>query len=175
MKPEILAEAEKYRQIIYDASQTSGVFRASLIAAIIYRESLFGLALTPPGPGGTGDFAKRGPNKRLPGDDKGWGRGLMQIDYQWHEFARISNWMDPRENIFYGTQLLRGFYNAFFGDATIPKQLILPATLAAYNSGPGNVRKALKRGLDVDTYTAHADYSKEVLRRAQAFFDDGWV
>lgn len=41
--------------------------------------------------------------------------------------------------------------------------------LAAYNCGEGNVLKALKEHLDVDYYTAHADYSADVLARAAIF------
>jgi hypothetical protein len=38
-----------------------------------------------------------------------------------------------------------------------------PAAVAAYNCGPGNVRKALDQGLSVDHFTANGDYSADVL------------
>lgn len=38
-----------------------------------------------------------------------------------------------------------------------------PAAVAAYNCGPGNVKKALDQGLSVDHFTAHGDYSSDVL------------
>lgn len=38
-----------------------------------------------------------------------------------------------------------------------------PAAVAAYNCGPGNVRKALDQGLPVDQFTAHGNYSADVL------------
>jgi hypothetical protein len=38
------------------------------------------------------------------------------------------------------------------------------ANTAAYNCGEGNVVKVIARGLDIDAYTAHANYSKDVWR-----------
>ena len=51
---------------------------------------------------------------------------------------------------------------------------LLRAALAAYNCGPGNVLKAIRNGLDVDFYTAHHDYSKDVLNRAGFFQLNEW-
>jgi soluble lytic murein transglycosylase-like protein len=41
--------------------------------------------------------------------------------------------------------------------------------LAAYNAGTESIRGALKEGRDVDSVTTGGDYSKDVLRRADAF------
>lgn len=41
----------------------------------------------------------------------------------------------------------------------------LRSIYAAYNSGQGNVAKAIRAGLDVDRYTYNGDYSKDVMRR----------
>lgn len=38
-----------------------------------------------------------------------------------------------------------------------------PAAVAAYNCGPGNVKKALAQGRSVDHFTAHRNYSADVL------------
>ncbi|KAM9817565.1 lysozyme g-like [Neosynchiropus ocellatus] len=43
------------------------------------------------------------------------------------------------------------------------------AALAAYNQGPGNVRRAVDEGRDVDHYTTGQDYSNDVLARAQYY------
>lgn len=45
----------------------------------------------------------------------------------------------------------------------------LRASIAAYNSGEGNVVRAADAGRDIDFYTAGGDYSKDVLER-MAFF-----
>lgn len=97
----------------------------------------------------------------IPGDS-GHGRGLMQIDDRWH-----GSWLkahmegfDPASNIDYAASLLASevkYFNA------------LDAGLAAYNSGRGNVKKAIRKGFKVDHYTAHGDYSKDVLERAKEF------
>lgn len=40
-----------------------------------------------------------------------------------------------------------------------------PAAVAAYNCGPGNVRRALRQGRHVDAFTTGGDYSTDVLAR----------
>jgi hypothetical protein len=47
---------------------------------------------------------------------------------------------------------------------------LFQATVAAYNCGPGNVRKALEAGADVDSLTTGRDYAKDVLDRATALY-----
>lgn len=86
-----------------------------VLAGIMKRESNGGDALTPPGPTGTGDFSKRTAGRTypqtsgaayvtgasgLPEDGKGWGRGLMQVDWGVHNaWARVSPWYDAQTNI----------------------------------------------------------------------------
>jgi len=82
-----------------------------LLAGIMERESNGGDALKPKGdPGGTGDFFSRkgtgagwkyaDPRTGLPPDGKGWGRGLMQIDYGVnYDWITKNAWWDPRVNI----------------------------------------------------------------------------
>lgn len=137
----------------WEATITAGALAASVPVAIIWaigsRESHWGLALNPPGPEGTGDY--------------GHGRGLMQIDDRWHEFARGDGWRDPEKNILYGAEVLRDNVRTF---RTIAPTTWLRASIAAYNCGAGNVRKALTDGRDVDYYTARRNYSADVLSRA---------
>lgn len=43
------------------------------------------------------------------------------------------------------------------------------ATIAAYNAGEGRVLKCVRKGQDVDTFTAHGNYAKQVLEYAEAY------
>lgn len=133
----------------------------SLIVGIGSRESRWGKALTPPGPAGKGDY--------------GHGRGLLQIDDRWHEFARSGNWQDPLENLRYGINLLNQFTtyirsnNQHLSTAAIER-----AGIAAYNCGTGHVMDAIRMGVDIDYYTTGRNYSKDVLSRAGWFERKGW-
>ncbi|RKG68658.1 hypothetical protein D7V80_11710 [Corallococcus sp. CA054B] len=134
-----------------------------LLAAICDRESRGGLALKPPGPGGTGDF--------------GHGRGLMQVDDRYHagfvgatDSADRALWCLPAFNILYGAQLLRSYLGTL-------KDVHL--ALAAYNAGVGKVRRAAdaitvggdtaklmaQRRSAADSLTSGGDYGRDVLRR----------
>ncbi|RMI02396.1 MAG: lysozyme [Calditrichaeota bacterium] len=175
-----LQEAEKYRQYIEEASAKYN-FQDSVIAGVGSRESHWGLALKPPGPGGTGDFFRRsvpGPGGHrttpLPPDGGGFGRGLMQIDYDYHEFARTGNWKDPRANIDYGCKVLYQSRAHIARKTNLRGLDLLRATLAAYNCGVGNVLRAIREGRDVDFFTSGRDYSRDVLNRAGWFQLHGW-
>jgi len=174
-----LAEAQKYKDVI-ESTGARYSFPTSLLAGIGSRESHWGLALTPPGPAGTGDFTgRRFPTRfrteALPSDG-GFGRGLMQIDFDAHEFARTGNWKDPRENILYGTKVLADNRDFFARrDPSLTGNTLLQASIASYNAGAGNVLKAIRDGRDIDFYTAGRDYSKDVLNRAGWFQLQGWV
>lgn len=91
-----------------------------VLAGIMARESGGGVApgYIPKGnPNGTGDFIPRktgpyaklaNPMTGLPPDGKGWGRGLMQIDYGAHHTWVTSNpWWEPQTNINKAAELLR--------------------------------------------------------------------
>jgi hypothetical protein len=78
----------------------------AIVAAIGSVESAWGTSvlMQPNGPAGTGDRAPRPPNPPLrpgsmPTDGLGFGRGLMQIDWDAHDFARTGNWRDASANI----------------------------------------------------------------------------
>lgn len=137
----------------YEAAIVEGALRASVAVAVVWaigsRESRWGLALSPPTPAGTGDY--------------GHGRGLMQIDDRWHpEFINSGGWRDPTANILYGCGVLRENVRRYRGAVDD----WMRASVAAYNCGPGNVNRAIKAGRDVDYYTAHRNYSRDVLSRA---------
>lgn len=174
-----LNEATKYKGFVDEASVQSG-FQAPLIAGIGSRESHWGLALKPPGPAGTGDFGERsfptqfrsGP---MPPDGGGFGRGLMQIDFDAQEFARTGNWQDPLQNILIGCKILTGFRDLIQRKTDLAGIALLQAAVASYNAGPGNVLRTIQDGRDVDFYTAGRNYSKDVLNRAGWFQLKGWT
>lgn len=179
------AEAKKYEPFIR-ASATKWGLPACVICGIGSRETNWGLSplLRPNGPGGTGDrAARKSPPHQwpMPPDGLGWGRGLMQIDYESFEFAREPNgpWTDPAGNIDKGCEVLSGNYQHFvdfFKQHTDLQGDPLRAAVAAYNAGRGGVEAALKRHVDVDSYTAPPthDYSADVLDRAGWFQAAGW-
>lgn len=173
-----LAELNKYRAWIEEAAGHYHL-TPSLLCAIGSRESRWGLALKPVGAAGTGDFHQRPPQPRvnrstaLPPDGGGFGRGLMQIDYDWHEFARTGAWRSPRDNIFYACDVLQKAQQVFVREK-ITAEMQTRAMIAAYNGGVTNTLNALRAGLDVDTNTTGKDYSKDVLDRRGWFQLHGW-
>jgi Putative peptidoglycan binding domain/Transglycosylase SLT domain len=172
-----LAEANNYRARIEVAAGSSGIHMA-VIAGIGSRESGWGLLLKPKGPAGTGDFGKRkfptafrkGP---LP-KEGGFGRGLMQIDFDAFEFARTGPWQDPQQNITFGCKVLSGNLDLLGRKSSLQGRQLLQAALAAYNCGAGNVLRTIHDGRDFDFYTTGRDYSANVLNRAGFFQMHGW-
>jgi len=91
-----LRGAARYGVAIERAAIEAGLL-PSVIAALGSRESSWGRAL---GSDGTADLAPRHyllPHRSqpLPEDGAGFKRGLLQIDYDGHEFARTGDWQDP--------------------------------------------------------------------------------
>jgi hypothetical protein len=174
-----LEEAGKYRDTARAAASKYHL-PLCIVAGVASRESGWGLALRPRGPSGTGDFAPRAPRPpmrsgSLPPNDTGFGRGLMQIDFDAHEFARSGNWTDPAANIEYGAGVIEQS-RAFLARATTLDGVDLwRAALAAYNCGAGNVVKAIQRKLDVDFFTSGRNYGRDTLNRAGWFRMKGWT
>jgi soluble lytic murein transglycosylase-like protein len=137
------AACQNYRVIMESVAAEAGI-DWTLIAGIMWRESNFGLAL---------DENQTG--------DHGHGRGLMQVDDRWHSWVNESeDWKDPEANIRYAVTNVLAPAIGMFND--------VKTGLAAYNAGPGAVRKALKRGADPDSVTTGKDYGADVLDRAAA-------
>lgn len=174
-----LEETFKYKAFIDEASEKYGM-KPSVIGGIGSRESNWGLILKPLGPSGTGDFIERRSLNRfrsgpLPPDGGGFGRGLMQIDFDAQEFARTGNWKDPKENILYGCSVLADSRDFIKRKTNFEGTPLLQAALAGYNAGPGNALRAIRDGRDIDFYTTGRDYSKDVLNRAGWFQLKGWI
>lgn len=173
-----LEAAARYGSIIDRVAMLTGL-PPSIIAAIGSRESRWGLALVPPGPGGTGDHLPRSyirPHRHgpMPDDGLGFGRGLMQIDYDSHVFARTGAWQDPLENVRYGASVLVEAKSFLRKRTTLTGRGLLRGALAAYNCGAGNVMRALRQGVDIDFFTAGRDYARDTLNRAGFFQGHGF-
>lgn len=154
----------------------------SLVCGIGSKESAWGLSrlLRPgPGPASTGDWTRRKPKPplrpgTLPPDNLGFGRGLMQIDYDSHPFARHGDWQDARENILYGCSVLRQNI-VYFQRQGFDAALGLRAAIAGYNAGPGRVFEAIRREgpQAVDAPTTGGNYSASVIELANWFRASG--
>jgi hypothetical protein len=137
------------------------------------------MTLKPRGAEGTIDLAPR-PFARpwredpLPPDGLGFGRGLLRIDYDAHEFARTGAWQDPAANIRQGCQMLTDARAVLRRRTVLHGRALLRGALAAYNCGINNVLHALRQGFDLDFYTSGRDYSRDVLSRAGFFQAHGW-
>ena len=146
----------------FQASAAKYGLRASVLASVCWRESAFGLTLSPPGPAGVGDA--------------GHGRGLMQIDDRSHAvWLAVNNWRDPATNIDGGAEILAQAY-AYFrmpgASANDPRPLsgaaLDKAALAAYNAGAGAVLRAIIAGQDPDSVTTGHDYGSWILGRVDS-------
>lgn len=167
--PRELAEAAIYQALVTAAAAKHGI-EDLLIYGLGSRESDWGLSLHPPGAAGTGDKApRRAPPwpYPLPPDGLGWGRGLMQIDYQ-NDFGKTGPWRDAAQNIEFGTALLAANIAHF---TTHPLNGFDPvaAGVAAYNCGIGAVTRAWHNGEPIDRYTTGKNYSSDVLGRRAWF------
>lgn len=148
------SEAQPYADIIKLVAREQGL-DPLLIAAIGQQESRWGQALSPPGPGGTGDG--------------GHGRGIMQIDDRsWGDWLSSNDWTDPYSNVSKGARILNANISYFSSKGLMDSDLIA-AAVAAYNTGAGNVSKSLAAGRSVDATTANGSYSSSVLSRLASF------
>lgn len=125
---------------------------ALVLAAIASRESRMGLLL---------DSNMKG--------DSGHGHGIMQIDDRSHQaFIRTGKWRHLEDSLAYVNDkviLVSYNYLSDYFDETQYVSLFW-AAIAAYNCGPGNVRKAIQAGKTPDSRTTGKDYSQDVRNRA---------
>jgi len=136
------AKASGFMPAFDSAATATGIDR-NLLLAIASRESSMGLSLDSRGLG-----------------DNGHGNGLMQVDDRYHGgYTATVSPFDHRANVLKGAQILQAEINRYGGN--------LNYALPAYNTGSGNVNKALGRGLSPDAYTTGNDYGRDVLDRYQ--------
>jgi Putative peptidoglycan binding domain len=174
---EELAAVARYAGAIEAAATESGLL-PSVIAGLGSRQSRWGLALMPQDPSGSLDFKPRA--YRLPHrpgllqPDGGFGRGLMAIDHDGHEFARTGPWRDPLANIRFACRLVSDARALLRRRTVLHGEGLLRGALAATSCGIGNVLRAVRQGLDLDFYTVGRDFGRDVLDRAGFFQRHGW-
>lgn len=155
----LLRQLDEYRKYEDTVNKVAAKYNIppSILAGLGSRESHWGLALTPPGPGGTGDG--------------GHGRGLLQIDDRWHvPFIESGKWADGRENIIYGGAVLKTCMDYFVKQAGWEMSFnLIKAGVAGYNCGPRRAWDGYRLGYGVDYYTTGRDYSSNIIERAGWF------
>lgn len=101
-------------------------------------------------------------NNEFTGRD-GHGKGIIQIDDRFHQFALVTAPNNHQRMINYGAQFLSELRDRFGN---------LKDALSAYNAGPDDVDKAKRIGMDPDTLTTGGDYAADVMRRAEIIKDE---
>lgn len=153
------------RQAIED-SQTIE-FDEALLAAMAYRETVGIISrykdthhlkelatLT------RGDYSRRSGEA----EPQYHGFSFWQIDIDsFPDFIKSGDWKDPYKACRKAIAVLDGKMRYIRGRVSLDKDRLYRASIAAYNCGEGNVVKVLKARQDVDSRTAHGDYSKSVL------------
>ena len=170
--------AAVFRDMITQTAAAHGL-PAAIVAGIGSQESGWGTSalLHPNGPGGTGDNTPRQPKPPLrpatmPTDGRGFGRGLMQIDWDSHEFARTGEWRDALANIAYSCSILADDRDRFVGQ-NFGAEDALKAAIAAYNAGfQGAANRIKSDGLA--TVIAPGTYAGKVLARAAFYASKGF-
>ncbi len=173
-----LGTAETYKDLVKQIANAANI-PPEIVAAIGSVESEWGTSalMKPNGPDGTGDRTPRKPRPPLrpgtmPTDGLGFGRGLMQIDWDAHEFARSGSWADPRANITYACRLLASNRDGFVLRGLNPSDAML-AAVAAYNAGFGGASQVLDE-MGFKALVASGSYAAKVIARVDFFYSHGF-
>lgn len=162
----VLCEARvtRWKACIEREAASIGVSGA-IIAAIVTRETAaLDLYCLPPPAGQLGDG--------------GHGCGPMQVDDRsWPTWC--ANWkagkLKTEDGIHQGCQVLAAKIKAVTRlMPTMTSEQRLRGSIAAYNCGEGNVRRAFSVGLDLDQSTANGNYSADVFERAAYYVGRGF-
>jgi len=174
-----LPAASAFKPVILQAAQAHNL-PAAVIAGIGSVESAWGTStlMQPNGPTGTGDRAPRRPLPPLrpgsmPPDGLGFGRGLMQIDWDSHDFARTGNWRDANANIVFGAALLAADRDQFAAGG-MPQGDALNAAIAAYNAGFDGASEQIRQ-MGLAAVIGPGTYAGSVLTRASFFRANGFA
>jgi hypothetical protein len=187
----IPARSRPYAQALINAALRVPVpeIDAFILCALIERESGSGEYLIPRGPGGTGDGGHGHGLAQI--DDRSHGQWLSQNNWQ-DPFTNINygaqllysdlfflSKKTPIPGLTDGNSVnvsvnqanRRGVSPGAYADSR-PIQdinLLLKATLSAYNAGIGAVLISLSVGCDTDLTTTGSNYSQDVIQRASNF------
>lgn len=114
-----------------------------------------------------GDFTKRPNDKEVIPH----GFSFWQIDIDsYPDFVKSGSWKDPYKACMKAIEVLeekRKYISSKCPD--VKGADLLRATIAAYNCGQGNIVKVIVAKQDIDSRTAHKDYSKCVLENAALY------
>lgn len=174
-----LSTALGFAPLVHSVSTAHGLAPA-LVAAIGSVESAWGTSplMQPNGPAGTSDRKPRDPAPPLrpgsmPSDGLGFGRGLLQIDWDAHDFARTGAWRDAAANIAFACSVLAGDRDRFTTELRLAPANAVAAAVAAYNAGHRGATDRIKAA-GLAAATAPGTYAGKVLARVAFFRDNGF-
>ena len=174
-----LPSALAFKDLIEQAAADNSV-PPDIVAAIGSVESAWGTSalMQPNGPAGTGDRKPREPNPpqrpgSMPPDGLGFGRGLMQIDWDAHDFARTGNWQDAGANIGFACKLLAENRDQCRSKLKLSADDAMRTAIAAYNAGFGGT-SALIKANGLKAAFAPGTYAAKVLARVDFFRSNGF-
>ncbi|HYL98291.1 MAG TPA: hypothetical protein VEZ90_04995 [Blastocatellia bacterium] len=105
--------------------------------------------------------------------DSNHGHGVWQIDDRSHaDFTSTNAWKDPARCCLKAIEILNQTRAVLTKDPdyqALNADTQLKAVIAAYNCGPGNEEKALRRHLDPDAFDFGHNYAEDVLEQRPIF------
>lgn len=206
-------DSVQYSDLIVKASKAKNVSPFA-VASLGAHESRWGRALTPPGPGGNGDYGAREMGDRssppagckvvnvlppgwtpgrlkdrktglirdaqapwyIPIDEKGFGRGLLQLDVVASGLGAMPGWQDPETAIGYGAQVLKGKFTALQQLVPGLKGIdLMVSALEAYNFGENNVAANIKAGKPISSGNPNGAYAATYILPAMQDLETNFI